>query len=101
MMLGITFLVAATGLVLGLRFNALVLGLLLLVAAASLFAISIWSGGNAPVFALLLLATLVSGQIGYLIGCLIAAQFRAQAKTPSGRMQTRYSRRLSTRAAMH
>ena len=100
-MLAITILVAATALVLGLRFNALVLGLLLLVAAASIFAISIWSGGNAPVAAMLLLATLASGQIGYLIGCLIAAQFPRQAETPSsGRMQTRYSRRLSARAAM-
>ena len=97
--MAIAILVAATGLVLGLRFNALVLGLLLLVAAASFFAIGIWSGGNAPVVALLLLAMLASGQIGYLIGCLIAAQFPAQAETPSGRMQTRYSRRLSTRAA--
>jgi hypothetical protein len=35
MMLGFTFLVAPTGLVLGLRFNAFVLGVLLLVAAAS------------------------------------------------------------------
>ena len=66
--MAIAILVAATGLVLGLRFNALVLGLLLLVAAASFFAISIWSGGNAPVVALLLLAMLASGQIGYLIG---------------------------------
>ena len=90
-MLAITILVAATALVLGLRFNPLVLGLLLLVAAASIFVISIWSGGNALVVALLLLATLASGQIGYLIGCLIAAQFPAQAETPSGRMQTRYS----------
>jgi hypothetical protein len=77
------------------------LGLLLLVAAASIFAISIWSGGNAPVAALLLLATLASGQIGYLIGCLIAAQVPPQAETPSSsRMQTRYSRRLSARAAI-
>ena len=100
-MLVITLLVAATGLLFGLRFNAVVLGLLLLVAVASIFAISIWSGGNVTVAALLLLATLASGQIGYLIGCLIAAQFPLQAETPSSsRMQTRYSRRLSARAAI-
>jgi len=99
-MLAMTILVAAIGLALGLRFNAFVLGLLLLLAITSTFAIGIWSGGNPRVIALYLLATLASVQISYLIGCLIAAQFPARAKTTTSRMQTRYLRRLSAGAAM-
>ena len=99
-MSAITILVAATGLALGLRFNVFVLVLLLLLAITSIFAIGIWSGGNARVIALHLLATLASVQISYLIGCLIAAQFPTRAKTTSSRMQTRYLRRFSTGAAM-
>ena len=99
-MLAITLLVAATGLVLGLRFNVFVLGLLLLATTAGTFTVAIWSGGNLRVVALHLLATLASVQISYLIGCLIAAQFPARSKPLSSRMQTRYLRRLSMRAAM-
>jgi hypothetical protein len=99
-MLTITILIAATGLALGLRFNVFVLGLLLLLAITSIFAIGIWSGGNPGVIALHLLATLASVQICYLIGCLIAAQLPTRAKTTSSRMQTRYLRRLSAGAAM-
>jgi hypothetical protein len=97
-MLAITLLVAATGLVLGLRFNVLVLGLLLLATTAGTFTVAIWSGGNLPVVALHLLATLASVQISYLIGCLIAAQFPARSNPLSSRLQTRYLRRLSARA---
>jgi hypothetical protein len=96
-MLTITIIVAAAGLVVGLRFNVFVLALLLLAAAASIFAIGVWNGGTALVVALQLLATFASVQIGYLIGCLIAAQLPARAKTPSGLLQMRYSR---TRVAM-
>jgi len=99
-MLAITILVAATGLALGLRFNVFVLGLLLLLATTSIFPIGIWSGGNAGVIALHLLAMLASVQISYLIGCLIAAQFPTRAKTTSSRMQTGYRRRLSAGAAV-
>jgi hypothetical protein len=99
-MLAITLLVAATGLVLGLRFNVFVLGLLLLATTAGTFTVAIWSGGNLRVVALHLLATLASVQISYLIGCLIAAQFPARSKPLSSPMQTRYLRRFSARAAM-
>jgi len=92
-MLAIMMLVAAAGLVAGFRFNVIVLGLMLLAGAGSIFAIAIWSGGNTFVVALQLLATFASAQIGYLIGCLIAAQF----PPPSSLMQMRYSR---VRAAM-
>jgi hypothetical protein len=62
-MLAVTFLVAATGLVLGLRFSAFVLALLILLATASIFAIAIWSGSNPGVFALHLLVMLAALQI--------------------------------------
>ena len=97
-MLAITVLLAATGLALGLRFNAFVLALLLLLATTSIFAIGIWGGGNSLVVALNFLATLASVQISYLIGCLIAAQLPARAQTTSSRMQTRYLRKLSAGA---
>jgi hypothetical protein len=84
-MLAVTILVAATGLVLGLRFNVFVLALMLLLATTSIFAIGIWGGGNPLVVALNLLATLASVQISYLIGCLIAAQFPTRAKPRAGR----------------
>jgi hypothetical protein len=96
-MLAITLLVVATGLALGFRFNVFVLGLLLLLATINIFAIGIWTGGNPGVVALQLLATLVTVQISYLIGCLIAAQFPARAKTTSSRLQTRSLRKLSAR----
>ena len=99
-MLAITILVAATGLVLGLRFNAFVLGLLLLLGITSIFTIGIWSGGNLGVVALRALAMLASVQISYLIGFLIAAQITARAKPTSSRMQSRSLRRFSERAAI-
>ena len=96
-MLIVTIVVAAAGLVVGLRFDVFVLALLLSGAAASVFAIGVWSGDNALVVALQLLATFASVQIGYLIGCLIAAQFPARVTMPSGLTHMRYSR---TRVAM-
>jgi hypothetical protein len=99
-MLAITILVAATGLVLGLRFNVFVLGLLLLLGITSIFTIGIWSGGNLGVVALHALAMLASVQISYLIGFLIAAQITARAKPTSSRMQSRSLRRFSERAAI-
>jgi hypothetical protein len=64
-MLAITILIAATGLVLGLRFNVFVLGLLLLLGITSIFTIGSWSGDNLGVAALHLLAMLASLQISY------------------------------------
>lgn len=88
-MLAITILIAATGLVLGLRFNVFVLGLLLLLGITSIFTIGSWSGDNLGVAALHLLAMLASLQISYLIGFLIAAQVTARAEPTSSRMQCR------------
>ena len=85
-MSAITILVAATGLILGLRFSAFVLGLLLLLGVASTLTIGIWSGGNLAVVALHMLAMLASVQISYLIGYLIAAQITARATPTSSRM---------------
>jgi len=74
-MLTITILVAVAGLALGLRFNALALALVLLLAITGICVIAIGSGGtNLLVVALRALAVLVSLQISYLIGSLIAAQ---------------------------
>jgi hypothetical protein len=73
-MLTITILVAAAGLALGLRFNALGLALVLLLAITGICIIAIGSGTNLLVVALRALAVLVSLQISYLIGSLIAAQ---------------------------
>jgi hypothetical protein len=94
-MSAITILVAATGLVLGLRFNAFVLGLLLLLGVASVLTIGIWSDGNLGVVALHLLATLASVQISYLIGFLIAAQITARTAPTSSPMESRSLRRFS------
>ena len=100
-MLAVTLvLVAVTALILGLRFNGLVLGLLILLATTSIFAVAIWNGGKPGVVALQLLAVLASVQISYLIGCLIGAQITARAKPTSSRMQSRSLRRLSERAAI-
>ena len=85
-MSAVTILVAATGLVLGLRFNAFVLGLLLLPGVANIFTTGIWSGGNLAAVALHVLAMLASVQISYLIGYLIAAQITARATPTSSRM---------------
>jgi hypothetical protein len=82
-MLTVTLLVAATALVLGLRFNVFVLALMMLLATASIFTTYIWAGSNSLIFALCLLATLASVQISYLIGCLIAGQIPRRAKTAS------------------
>ena len=98
-MSAITILVATAGLVLGLRFNAFVLGLLLLLGVASILTIGIWSGGNLGVVALHMLAMLASVQISYLIGFLIAAQITPRAAQTSSRMQSRSLRRFSERAS--
>jgi hypothetical protein len=89
-MSAITILVAATGLVLGLRFNAFVLGLLLLLGITSIFTIGIWSGGNLGVVALHVLAMLASVQISYLIGFLIAAQITARTTSIAQQKRSRY-----------
>ena len=94
-MSAITILVVATGLVLGLRFNAFVLGLLLVLGVTSIFTIGIWSGSNLGVVALHVLATRASVQISYLIGFLIAAQITARATPTSSRMQIRSLRKFS------
>ena len=94
-MSAITILVAATGLVLGLRFNAFVLGLLLLLGVTSIFTIGIWSGGNLGVVVLHVLAMLASVQISYLIGFLIAAQITARATPTLSRVQSRSLRGFS------
>ena len=98
-MSAITILVAATGLVLGLRFNAFVLGLLLLLGVASILTIGIWSGGNLGVVALHMLVMVASVQISYFIGFLIAAQITPRAAQTSSRMQSRSLRRFSERAS--
>jgi hypothetical protein len=99
-MSAITVLVAATGLVLGLRFNAFVLGLLLLLGVASILTIGIWSGGNLGVVALHMLVMVASVQISYFIGFLIAAQITPRAGPTSSQMQSRSLRRFSERASM-
>jgi hypothetical protein len=98
MLAAIILFVAGTGLVLGLRFNVFVLSVLLLLVTASIFVIAVWSTISPIVFALHLLATLASFQIGFLVGCVISAQLPAPTKTLANRMQTRYSRKLSARA---
>ena len=85
-MSAITILVAATGLILGLRFSVFVLGLLLLLGVASTFTIGVWSGGNLAIIALHVLVMLAVVQISYLIGYLIAAQITARARPTSSRM---------------
>jgi hypothetical protein len=76
-MLVITLLVAATGLVLGLRFNVFVLALLLLLAVLSVFAVVSW-GGTFSGAALQLLVTVAAVQVAYFVGSLIAAQLPAR-----------------------
>jgi hypothetical protein len=83
-MLAITVLVAAAGLALGLRFNVIILALLVLLVITSIFAAGIWVGSNSLVVTLRLLATLASVQISYLVGCLIAAHIPTRVKTASG-----------------
>jgi hypothetical protein len=94
-MFAITLLIAATGLVLGLRFNVFVLMLMILLVTTNIFAMGIWSGSDALVVALRLLATLATVQISYLIGCLIAAHFPKRDKMVCRRMRTRYLRGLT------
>jgi hypothetical protein len=99
-MLAIGMLAAAAGLVLGLRFSVVTLVLLTL-AIAIVCAMGVWGGESPLIIALQMLATLASVQISYLFGCLLAAHFPAQAKTPSGSEQMRHLRRLSGRTATH
>ena len=79
-MLAIAIVAAAAGLVLGLRFNAIALVLLVL-ATTIVFAVGVWGGSHAVIVAFQLLATLASVQISYLVGCLLAAHLPARAKT--------------------
>jgi hypothetical protein len=74
--LAIAIVAAAAGLVLGLRFNATALVLLVL-ATTIVFAVGVWGGSHAVIVALQLLATLASVQISYLVGCLLAAHLPA------------------------
>ena len=97
-MLAIMLLIAATGLVLGLRFNVFALALLVLLVITSIFATGIWVGGNSLVVALRLLATLSSVQISYFIGCMIAAHIPMQARTVPSRK--RHLHELPGRAVM-
>jgi hypothetical protein len=83
-MLTITVLVAAAGLALGLRFNVIILALLVLLVITSIFAAGFWVGSNSLVVTLRLLATLASVQISYLVGCLIAEHIPTRVKTASG-----------------
>ena len=78
-MLAIAIVAAAAGLVLGLRFNATALVLLVL-ATTIVFAVGVWGGSHAVIVALQLLATLASVQISYLVGCLIAAHLPVRAE---------------------
>ena len=91
-MLVIGMLAAVVGLVLGLRFSPITFALLML-AIAGVFAVGVWGGGSPVAIAIQMLATLAAVQISYLFGCLLAAHLPAQAKTSSGRVQMRYSRR--------
>ena len=88
-MLAVThLLVAVTALILGLRFNGFVLGLLIVLMTTRIFVIAIWNGGKPSVVALQLLAMLALVQISYLIGCLGGAQITARTKPTSSRMQS-------------
>src|SRR5215471_14048099 len=93
-------LVAVTALILGLRFNGFVLGLLIVMMTTRIFVIAIWNGGKPGVVALQLLAMLAFVQISYLIGCLVGAQITARTKPTSSRMQSRSLHRLSERSAI-
>ena len=83
-MVAIIVLVAAAGLALGLRFNVIILALLVLLVITSILATGFWVGNNSLVVTLRLLATLASVQISYLVGCLIAAHIPTRVKTASG-----------------
>ena len=93
----IAIVVAAAGLVLGLRFSVIALALLTL-ATIIIFAVGIWGGGSPLVVALQPLATLASVQISYPVGCLLAAHLPARAKMLFDRKQMPYLHDLSTRA---
>ena len=97
-MLAIGMLAAAAALVLGLRFSVITLVLLTL-AIVIIFAASVLGGSSPLVVGLQMLATLISVQIGYLIGCVLAAHLPLRAKIRSDRVQMRYLRGLSTRTA--
>jgi hypothetical protein len=77
-------LVAAAGLAVGLRFNVIILALLVLLVITSILATGFWVGSNSRVVTLRLLATLASVQISYIVGCLIAAHIPTRVKTDSG-----------------
>ena len=68
------------GLALGLRFNVIILALLVLLVITSILATGFWVGNNSLVVTLRLLATLASVQISYLVGCLIAAHIPTQSQ---------------------
>ena len=95
-MLAIGMLATAMALVLGLRFSVNTL-VLLTVAIAMMFAISVLGRSSPVVIALQMLATLASVQISYLIGSLLAAHFHARAKSASDRAQMGYLRGLFAR----
>ena len=87
-MLAVTYLlVAVTAVILGLRFNGFVLGLLIVLMTTRIFVIAIWNGGKPGVVALQLLAMLAFVQISYLIGCLVGAKITARTKPTSSRPQ--------------
>jgi hypothetical protein len=90
-MLAIGMLATAMALVLGLRFSVITL-VLVTVAIVIMFGISVLGGSSPLVIALQMLATLVSVQISYLFGSLLAAHFHARVKAPSDRAQMRYLR---------
>ena len=97
-MLVVGVLAAAAALVLGLRFSLITL-LLLTLAIVIIFAAGVLGGNSPLVVGLQMLATLISVQISYLIGCVLAAHLPLRAKIRSDRVQMRYLRGLSTRTA--
>ena len=80
-MLAVGVLAASVALVLGLRFSVVTLVLLAL-ATVSNFATSVLGGSGPLVVGLQMLATLASVQVGYLVGCLLAAHLPMRAELP-------------------
>jgi hypothetical protein len=78
-MLAIVVLAAAAALVLGLRFSVATLVLLTLATVIN-FATIVLGGRGPLVVGLQMLATLASVQIGYLVGCLLAAHLPMRAE---------------------
>jgi hypothetical protein len=87
-MLVVGVLAAAAALVLGLRFSVVTLVLLTLATVIN-FATSVLGGSGPHVVGLQMLATLVSVQISYLVGCLLAAHLPVRAELLSYRKQMR------------